>query len=177
MKAKELPYLAYLQSRLDYDPDTGIICWRAKPIDENFNGWNHRFAGKKAGVIAKHGYLFIRICGEIYLGHRIAWVLGTETKLPIEVQIDHIDKDRSNNRLANLRIATTAQNSQNSFLIGQRTTNFDLPRNVYPSGNSFRVALSCEGKYHYCGSYSTVEEATQVAAEARATLHKEFAAK
>jgi len=65
----------------------------------------------RLGTICVQGYLVIQIDGVIYKAHRLAW-LYTYGDWPRE-QIDHIDRDRMNNKILNLRDATAKDNSQN----------------------------------------------------------------
>jgi hypothetical protein len=74
--------------------------------------WNTRFSGTLAGAIeTKGGYRDVRLNGRRFRGHWIIWALMTG-EWPTH-EIDHIDGDGSNNRWANLRLATHAENAQN----------------------------------------------------------------
>lgn len=89
---------------LDYNPETGLFTWKAKRC-----GTKH---GSVAGSIdPSHGYRRIKIDGHLYLAHRLAWfyVCG---EWPAH-EIDHIDRARANNRIANLRPATRSENQCN----------------------------------------------------------------
>ena len=83
---------------MDYDPDTGVFRWKASR--------GARRAGAVAGHLASIGYWYIQVDGRHYLAHRLAWLI-TNGAFPAD-QIDHIDGDRANNRLANFREATNA---------------------------------------------------------------------
>ncbi|WP_425909054.1 HNH endonuclease [Nitrobacter sp. TKz-YC02] len=93
-----------LKEVLSYDPETGFFVWLVQL------GWKGP-VGKRAGTRHSRGYVHIMIDQKLYLVHRLAWfyVAG---QWPSN-QIDHLDCDRSNNRFANLRQATTSQNNQN----------------------------------------------------------------
>lgn len=73
--------------------------------------WNTRFAGKEAGYIGKKGYSHIRILGRRYLAHRLIWkmVHGYDPEC-----IDHINRERLDNRLENLRNVLVTENSLNN---------------------------------------------------------------
>lgn len=87
---------------LDYDPAVGVFTIRVARR-------NTKPVGSPAGWVDDRGYTRMFLLGKLYLAHRLAWfwVYG---KWP-EDEIDHIDNERSNNRVANLREATALQNS------------------------------------------------------------------
>src|ERR1700744_5004792 len=99
----------YVRSILDYDPETGIFVWKHRPTHPK--SWNTRYAGKVAGRKSKSKYLEIGIDGFLYISHRIAW-LHFYGDYPRE-EIDHIDNNRQNNKICNLREATPQQNKKN----------------------------------------------------------------
>lgn len=94
-----LPPLARLHELLLYNPDTGVLTWRAR---------NGRVAGCRKGY---RGYTAITIDKKKYKAHRICYYMGTGID-PGQCQIDHYpDNNPSNNRLNNLRLALdTADN-------------------------------------------------------------------
>lgn len=92
-----------LIQKLNYNPDTGEFT---------------RPNGKIAGSLHKEGYHNIMIEGKKYLSHRLAWFYMTRT-WPVNC-IDHVNRNRTDNRWVNLREATRSQNQMNSKL---RVTN------------------------------------------------------
>jgi len=130
-----------LLSKLDYNPDKGIFTWKN---------------GKRAGSVSGNGYEYIRLDGTLYQSSRLAWLYITG-EWPKD-EIDHADRNPSNNRISNLREANSSQQSANSR--GVRTKHFDLPRGVRPL-ESGRFASYCkkDGKNHYLGTFDLVEEA------------------
>lgn len=93
----------YLRACVNYDPQTGHFSARLPSCKRN--------EGDRLGAEGSHGYLGINIAGRSYLAHRLAW-LYVHGCWPPE-QIDHIDRDRKNNRLENLRPCTNQQNNWN----------------------------------------------------------------
>lgn len=101
---------AFLRSALDYDPLTGVFRWRQRP--NRSRSWNTRFAGKPAGApCGPHGSVQIRLNRRCYLGHRLAW-LHAYGAWPRD-EVDHVNGDPGDNRLANLREATHGENMLN----------------------------------------------------------------
>ncbi len=86
-----------------YEPDTGLFYWRHPAYRRNIY--------KPAGCPDVKGYLQVGINGKTFKLHRIAWLMSYES-WPLG-QIDHIDGNKDNNRLSNLREATQTLNQEN----------------------------------------------------------------
>lgn len=93
-----------LRRILVYDPSTGVFTRLVASGSAK--------VGDRAGCVNATGYIVIRILDRLYLAHRLAW-LYVYGRWPKE-QIDHRDRDRSNNRFTNLREASNAQNQMNA---------------------------------------------------------------
>lgn len=102
-----------IRSFLKYNQDTGTFIWNERRGVRK--EWNTRYAGTVAGYLNQYnGYINIRIGVRNYRANRLAWLYMTG-EWPNE-EIDHINGDRSDNRMANLRAATRSQNSANRGL-------------------------------------------------------------
>jgi len=106
----------HLHELFDYNTETGVLYWRPRSAKwfkaiQYMYPWNARFAGKPAGHVGAHGYSSVRVHPRYYRAHRIimAMQLGHWPKH----QVDHIDQDRGNNRLHNLREASFVDNAKN----------------------------------------------------------------
>lgn len=114
---KEIPSVEYLNECFEYHED-GYLTWKHRPrhhfsSDRSYKCVNAMLAGKVAGHYhAINSYLEIRLDGDLYKGHRIIWkMLKNEEPTLI---VDHIDGDPKNNKIENLRLATSQNNARNS---------------------------------------------------------------
>ncbi len=98
----------YLMERLSYNEETGVFTWRPWVSAPSFNG---KWAGKQAGRLAGPGRRQITIDGIPFMAARLAW-LFVYGHWPI-AQIDHINLNKDDNRIVNLREATNRQNAGN----------------------------------------------------------------
>ena len=163
----------YLQSRLDYYPDTGIFIW--KYSDEMPKKWNTKWAGKVAGTKAKYrnGY-YINICinNKRYGAHRIAF-LYVYGWLP--EQVDHIDNNgpKTDNRICNLRAATHGQNLQNRGAQKNNTSGYKGVR-IHRKTGRYHAQITVEGKVISLKYHDTPEEAAEAYAEASQRYHGKY---
>jgi hypothetical protein len=163
----------YLRDRLVYAPETGVFTW--KPIAELTNWdayWNRQFAHRTAGSIHKSGYLRINIDCRTYLGHLLAWqyVNGEKPKMPI----DHINRDRADNRIANLRIATAKQNARNKR-VQRNNTSGVLGITWNKSCQKWQASLEADGKCHYLGVFKELNDAAAARRKASIEVFGEWA--
>lgn len=93
-----------LQELLNYDTETGIFLWRV-------TNSRRAQAGSFAGHVTRYGYIEISVDGCRAKAHRLAW-LYIYGALPVE-QIDHINGNRADNRIKNLREAKPFENNGN----------------------------------------------------------------
>ena len=77
--------------------------------------WNTRYAGTRAGKVNGSGYVLIQINGKHYRAHRLAWLASTGS-WPCQ-KIDHINGDKLDNRIINLRDVSTLENNRNMPLL------------------------------------------------------------
>ena len=102
--AKPLPPLETLQALFTYCPETGVLTHRTA-------GSRHS-AGAPVGHRQPSGYLRARVQGHTHAVHRICWALQHGCD-PFPYQIDHLNRNRADNRARNLRRVTQAQNRAN----------------------------------------------------------------
>lgn len=133
----------YLKETFNFDPETGIFV-RIK---------NNR-------VVASHhcrGYIQISINRKAYLAHRVAWlyVYGEWPKN----QIDHIDHDRTNNRIANLRDVSGHCNQQNRKIAAVNNKDGLLGAHLDKRTGRFNAHITINGKSRHIGAFDSKEKA------------------
>lgn len=109
--------ISELAELIEYDPDSGRLTWRVRTYPKHgslksVKVFNSRFAGKNAFTADNGGgYKQGRIYRKAYFAHRVAWAIANG-HWP-DLKVDHINGDRSDNRLANLRAVTNIENARN----------------------------------------------------------------
>lgn len=159
---KALPPVDHLLLLLRYDPETGFLFWRERSAtsfrkQSHCDYWNRRHADQRAfATVLPVGYLTGRINKRRYLAHRVIWKMfyGTD---PVN-QIDHIDQDKANNRIGNLRDVTHLENSQNKPM---QPNNRSGVAGVYsPKGSDKWLArIKQSGRWKHLGTFETYEDA------------------
>ena len=112
-----------------------------------------KLAGSRADWKNHKGYSRLRFNGREYAAHRLAWFI--ENGEWPSMSIDHVNGIRSDNRIANLRLATTSQNQANRKTMNSLARGVTLHRET----GKYQAQIMCSGRYHYLGLYPTVEEA------------------
>lgn len=135
---------------LEYQPDTGLFFWR-----ESGRG---RKAGVPAGNIdaSSAGYVRIHVGGKRHQAHRLAWRFYYGAFPSVEMDIDHVNGIRSDNRISNLRLATRSQNAINSGIYSSNTVGL---KGVSRSRNVFVSTATVNGATCHLGRYKTAEQA------------------
>ena len=127
--------------------------------------------GDKAGTKDNTGYIRTRVKGKPYLNHRLIFLM---LKGYLPAYLDHIDNDKTNNRIENLREATLSQNQHNRKLNKNNKSNC---KGVHwaKALKKWQVIIWIEGKPKYFGIFEDKEQAVLVAKEARLKYHGDFA--
>lgn len=149
-----------LKGILYYDENTGEF------INKTSRGRSKK--GSKAGSIKKDsGYITISIDSKGYYAHRLAW-LYIYGEIP-NGELDHIDGNKTNNRIGNLRLCIHRNNVFNS--IKRNTTYY---RGVTKNRSRYRARIQVDGNYIDLGTYNTPEEASMAYEIKAKELHGEF---
>jgi hypothetical protein len=144
-----------LRELLDYNPETGIFRWNVAAR-----------AGTVVGCLNR-GYRVIRVDRMLYRAHRLAW-LHVYGCWPTD-EIDHINGIKDDNRLANLREVTCAENQQNRR--SARTDNKTGLLGVSSSQGGFQAQIKVNCKLFFLGRFATAELAHAAYLEAKRRLH------
>jgi len=161
--------IAALHQAFSYCPDTGEF--------------RHKIAsgratvGKVAGGRDRlNGYVQLQSGGKRCLAHRVAWAMTYGEYPPHGVYIDHINGDRADNRICNLRLATSSQNQFNSrperaSKSGRKGVVFERHRTRI---KRWRAIIKIDGKRHHLGLFETLDEAIQARDAAERIFHGSF---
>lgn len=163
---------------LRYDAESGQLFWRPRGPAQISDPakcatWNTRYASKLAFTAKSDaGYLVGRLAGMTLRAHRVIWAMS-QNAWPTG-EIDHIDGNKTNNKLANLREVTRSENERNK---GLTRLNKSGGKCVYWNfkDQKWEVRVGLHGFKHYIGQFSDLADAIAAAKEARATLHGQFA--
>ena len=159
-KLSPLPTQRRLHELLAYCQETGEFVWRVSS--------GTAAAGTVAGSVHRSGYRYIGIDGRGYKAHRLAWVyvFGDE---PVGL-LDHIDRNPSNNAIANLRPATHAENQQNKRVYKNNRVGFKGV-SWWKQQQRWRVRLQTDGHNRVVGYYETLLDAVAARIRAERAAH------
>jgi len=152
--------LERVKELLNYDPETGLFTWlqRRNQIIS---------AGDKAGYVSTSGHISICIDSYRVLAHRAAWAIAYG-EWP-STDIDHINGDPADNRIANLRMVSRGHNLQN-----QRKAHRDSKSGllgVRKIGKKWFAKIMASGVLYNLGRFLTPEEASAAYLKAKRELH------
>lgn len=135
---------------LKYDPITGVLTWK---VDRG----KRTKAGDEAGfVCSKSSYMLLKTCGVQTGAHRIAWLLATGD-WPVG-EIDHINGDKSDNRLCNLRDVDKMTNGANRHKANKNGASGMLGVHKHKSGR-WQSEVRRGGIRKYIGLFDSVDQA------------------
>jgi hypothetical protein len=147
----------HLRELLEYNPETGNLYWKPRSrerfaSERSFGQFNTLFAGKEAlSCDGGNGYLTGLVEQTKQRAHRVAWAIYYG-EWPD--QIDHINHDRSDNRIANLRAVTKTENARNQRLRKDNTTG-RTGVNWHGPTSKWRAAGRVNGRATHLGLFET----------------------
>ena len=180
MRSPSSPCPTMIRLMVDYDRDTGLFKYRPRMAWmflgpeagklSSAKAWNRRFGGKPAFIQTNDsGYLRGSLNDRKYLAARIAFVIENGRWPTI---VDHINRDRQDNRACNLREVSLTENNRNRTPNKNSTSRF-LGVSFYKKHKNkvWVAAIKIKGKTRQIGRFETQEEA---AAAYNAVARKEF---
>lgn len=155
-----------LRACVELDESTGFLYWKTRPIwtfnpgkytlEREANRWNKRYSGQRAfNTPSFYGYLVGRLNETSLYSHRVVWALH-HGNFP-DLWLDHIDGNKTNNQIENLRQVAYKDNNKNSRLRQDNKTGL--------TGVSKRFGLfeanikNIEGKQVFLGRFDNLEDA------------------
>lgn len=144
-----------LSDSIEYNPSTGEFRWKL--------GGKGRRVNSKAGTINSNGYYYLCLNSKRYLAHRAAIYLTTG-EWP-NGDVDHINGDKLDNRISNLRVCTKSQNQMNRKAKGY---------SLHKRSGLYQARIGVSGKEVYLGWFEKENEARAAYEEAQAYYHKEY---
>jgi hypothetical protein len=153
----------FIRQLIRYEPDTGKVFWKKRDVSlfkssRSCRSWNTRYAGKEIMNIDGKGYNSVFIMGEQYRVHRLIWLLvyGHFPKI-----IDHINGDKLDNRLENLKEVTQQENLMNQRRSSKNTSGvtgvyFNKKRGLWCAQMKFN------GETYHLGSSKNKEEVIEM---------------
>ena len=140
-----------LQQKVEYKE--GKLFWKSC--------YNPNLLGQECGYVAPHGYRAFKVGSKMLLTHRVIWYLYYNSWPPEGKILDHINGDKLDNRVENLRLATQSQNGANrkdqiNNTSGYRGVHFVTKDKVW------RATIKINNKTKSLGRYQTAQEASEV---------------
>jgi HNH endonuclease/AP2 domain len=158
--------LQRVQQLLQYFPETGDLMWR---VSRRGRGCG---AGNIAGGVNKNGYRYVGIDGHLYFSHRIVWLI-VHGEWPIP-EIDHINGNKTDNRIGNLRVVTRSQNLSNRPKPRNNTSGVKGVCLHKPTGK-WLARINARGISQHLGLFANIDDAAIAYKNAAFQLHGEYA--
>jgi hypothetical protein len=149
-----------LRALIHYDPLTGVFTRR--------KAWGSKPTGSVIGGLNRHGYWQISVDKRTYTAQRLAWLYMTGS-WPCS-DVDHINRDRYDNRFENLREASRSENLQNARRRDNNTSGY-TGVSWSKSKKRWRAEIMVDGKRMYLGRFKTKEEAATARQKATVQFH------
>jgi hypothetical protein len=168
---------------LDYDPSSGDFIYKFRSADSftdfhqsserKAKSYNTRYGGKTPYYSFVDGYAYISLQNQKCKAHRLAW-MHVYGDIPQGIEIDHINGNKSDNRISNLRLATRSENCRNSKLSplntsGSKGVSWNKAR------NKWTAQIKINGRQKHLGVFKNVEDAKSAYAIAAVASYGEFA--
>jgi len=177
MATKPIPAPELMRQLLHYEAETGHLFWKHRDASwfcshrtsaqAQADAFNRQVAGKRAFYSETHGYLYGCILQKRLPAHRVVWAIH-HGKWP-NMCVDHINGNKQDNRIENLRDVTVSENSRNQKL-GPRNTSGVVGVSWDKNLNKWVVTITAE-KRLWLGSYKEFNQAVSVRKEAESKFN------
>lgn len=148
---------------LSLNAESGVLTWKKSP-SANVK------SGDVAGCSDGHGYITVTLRGQRWAAHRLIWTM-VNGPIPSGIEIDHINGIRSDNRVANLRPVTRAENNQNLRGAKGKTATNLLGVSQHKRSGLFNARIKVNGRSRSLGYYKTPEEAHYAYLQCKREVH------
>lgn len=170
MAGDPFPSPQYVALALRHCPDTGILYWNRR--SDMPAKWNGRWEGMAAGSMDSKGYVSVRILWRRYRAHRVAWCIMSGSWPDME--IDHINGDRADNRPSNLRLADHSENGRNRGIQSNNTSGFKGV-SWHSGSRKWLAQIVSRGRHESLGLFSDPKDAYAAYCQAAHKQHGAFA--
>lgn len=157
---------SYFEKYVKYDKEKGGLIWSCNlgfKIKE----------GDSVGFLTEKGYVRFGLQGKQYMVHRVVWCLHFGD-MP-NLQIDHKDRDKTNNRIENLRVVSNSENAQNHIKVrkNNKSSKF-LGVSFDKNMKKFRATIVLNGKQELIGYFEDEKEASDAYLKRKKEIHSSF---
>lgn len=143
--------MEFLAKMLSYNRETGSFTWLVT------RPGGRAYAGQQAGSVGCRGYVSISRGKRKVLAHRLAWFVEFGS-VPSDRFVEHINGDRTDNRISNLRLATAAENMQNLSTPITNTSGY-LGVTWSKKSKAWQAQISTDGKRKHLGLFNCPKQA------------------
>jgi len=156
-----------LRQHLHYDPATGIFRW----ISNNLH-LTESIKRRNAGSVHASGYRRIKVDGTLYTATHLAYLYMENEWPPEGSQMDHINRDKDDNRYENLRAVSPTTNARNKRIYNNNTSGHKSIHINHKRvrGPTYTVRITYNHKKIFVGTYKTVEAAVEARDETLRTI-------
>lgn len=163
--------MANADCNIDFDTLHKLFEYKDGLLLRKITTSNNAKAGSIVGCLNNNGYLVVRINDKLLYVHRIIYMLHNGISNGV---VDHVDMNKLNNKIENLRLCSISQNLQNRTKTAANTSGY---KNVYwcASEGKYKVQVTKNKHRYHGGTFDCVEEANKSAQHLRKVLHERFA--
>tara|TARA_R100000655_G_C2916658_1_gene181531 strand:+ start:107 stop:664 length:558 start_codon:yes stop_codon:yes gene_type:complete len=170
-RPKPLPSLELCNSLFKYDPCSGLIERKIDTCNGKYKKGD--IAGGPHGEAGKQ-YWRVWVKKQGIRAHRLAWLLHYGEDPGTDFVVDHINGNRFDNSINNLRLATIAENNRNRTIGANNTSGFKGVYMTRLKNKPYCARINVDGVDKYLGAFKTKGDAALAYEKASIEYHKEF---